>query len=50
MANAEHAVGLNQVIEGRIFILLPPVQNIGEAQEEGRDNEIASGYDQAQPA
>lgn len=47
--NAEKAGRFNELVERIILIALSTMENVGEAKEEGGDNNIASWDDEPQP-
>lgn len=49
MADAEERRGLNQLVEGIVVVALSAVEDVRQAEEEGRYHQVPSGDDEPQP-
>ena len=49
VSNAEHLVGLDEVVEGGVPISFAFVKDVGEAEEDGGDEYIGEGDDEGEP-
>lgn len=49
MTNAECWVGLDEVIEGLVFVFVSSVEDVREAEEEGWDQDVAAWNYEPEP-